>query len=231
MSKLLYLGGAKGVGKTFTILGLLELAHKSFVAFKAIQTGAVLMNAKDQQTESELYAVSSPFHQTCLNPYQFNEALSPVFAGLRDGICPKLQVITTQLQHLQSQFKTVLIESSAALCSPLTQDITELEWLKTLEARIIWVCGIGEHWLNGALMELHILEKEGLMPSLIILTNPNKTHDANLIHYCWQTLQERIDSPILGVIRHISSGLKNPKAVATLLNEQISNDLKKHLFF
>ena len=234
MSKLLYVGGPQGVGKTFIILGLLELCQtqKSFAGFKAIQTGALALGAKEYQAESELFhhAISSNIHQTCFNPYQFHESLPPVFAGLRDGINPKLEVITKHLNRLQSEFDTVLIESSAALCSPLIENMTELQWLKTLETQIIWICGIGEHFLNMALMELHILQNEGLLPDVVILTNPTKTHDSNLIHYCWNTLQEKIECPVLAVIRSISSGLKNPQAVASLLSEQLSEDLKNYLF-
>ena len=228
MSKLLYLGGSKGVGKTWVILGLLELfqTDKSVAAFKAIQTASVAMSAKEHPAESELFhhAISSKIHQTCFNPYQFHEPLPPVFAGLRDGITPKLEVMTRYLNRLKSQFDTVLIESAASLCSPLTEDTTELEWLKTLETQIIWICGVGEAFLNMALMEWYILQSEGLLPDMVILTNPIQTHDPNLIHYCWNTLQEKIECPVLGVIR---SGLKNPQAVATLLNEQIPDSLKK----
>ncbi len=161
-------GTDTGVGKT-TVTGLLT-AHldqlgANFRALKPFCSG----ERTDAVLLYELQHGRVPLEQ--INPFYFEEPLSPWTAARRAGKSITLEQTLTYLCKQAGTCDLLLIEGAGGLLSPLGEGFNAADLIAGLDAEVILVAANRLGVLNHTLLTLEAMEKRGLRRGIVVLAD------------------------------------------------------------
>lgn len=192
-------GTDTGVGKTTVSCALLRTfaaQGKKAVGMKPVVAGSE--NSRWYDVEQLIAASNIRADREYVNPYAFHPPISPHIAALQAGIEIDLAMIQHAYQSLSSQADIVIVEGAGGFLVPLNARKTGADLARALNLPVILVVGMRLGCLNHALLTAQAIHVCGL---------PFAGWVANCIDPQMQvpqeniaTLEQQLDSPLLGVI-------------------------------
>lgn len=200
-------GTDTGVGKTWATVALMQYFKKqgkTVVGMKPIASGCELIDGILKNEDALLlqkYASINLSYQH-VNSYSFFPPVSPHLAA--DNQKVKLNKVIENFERLKSLADVVLVEGVGGWLVPLNNDGEDVEDLaKKLNLPIIMVVGIRLGCINHARLTYQAIKASGLKCAgwlaMCVEKDMLKT-EANI-----QTIKERIDAPLLGVLPYFES--------------------------
>lgn len=195
-------GTDTGVGKTLISCALLygfAAQGKSVVGMKPVAAGC---DADELNEDVKLLRAASNILASLgqINPYSFQHPVAPHIAARTAGVNINFDRILESYKELTSQAEVVIVEGAGGFQIPLnnTQDSADL--VAALALPVILVVGMRLGCLNHALLTMRAiqdceLECAGWVANVV--DADMAALDENI-----QALQQRIDAPLLGIVRH-----------------------------
>ncbi len=131
-----------------------------------------------------------------VNPYAFELPASPHIASRQVGVTVRFEKILDAFQQLQNQSDIVLIEGVGGWEVPLNSEQTVAELALAFGFPVILVVGLRLGCLNHAILSYKAIIRTGLICAGWIGNRIDP--DFAFIEENIQTLQQKIDAPMLG---------------------------------
>ncbi len=193
-------GTDTGVGKTLVSCALLHAfaaQGKRVVGFKPVAAGC----DDDDHNEDAIQlraasTVSATYGQ--INPYCFPHPIAPHLSARHAGSRIDFSRIFASYDELTGQSDEVIVEGVGGFCVPLNEKQDSVDLTKQLDIPVIVVVGMRLGCLNHALLTLRAIadaqiECAGWIANVLDADMPALKENID-------TLRERIQAPLLGVI-------------------------------
>lgn len=155
------------IGKTFVsslLIKILVEEDLKVVGMKPIASGAMTVDGvlKNEDALSLIEASNIEADYKVINPYVFEEAISPHLAAEQAGIEISLEKIKKDFDHLQKLSDVVVVEAVGGWYAPLSLDTTIADLAEVLKLPVILVVGLRLGCLNHSLLTMQALRQSGL---------------------------------------------------------------------
>jgi dethiobiotin synthetase len=202
-------GTDTGVGKTLVACGLLKAwsqAGHRVVGMKPVASGCRQAQSGLRSDDAEMLLAGSTVTVSYVevNPYAFAPAVAPHLAAQASGAEIELDRIQSVFNRLRQRAQIVIVEGVGGWHTPINNNETMAELVKALSIPVILVVGLRLGCLNHALLTVAAIQQAGLRlagwvansiePELLL-------REENI-----QTLKQRIDAPLIGVIPGLTMG-------------------------
>ncbi len=196
-------GTDTGVGKTLVTAALMQYFKdqgKSVAAMKPVASGAVW---KDNQLVNDdalllQQSASEKLQYDLVNPYVFEEPVSPNIAAKKSGVNICFDRISSNLKHLQDRFDVVIVEGVGGWLVPLglKKDISDLA--VALKLPVIVVVSIRLGCINQARLTFAAINKSGVPVAgwVANCVDPGMMAQQENI----ETINELVSAPLLSVL-------------------------------
>lgn len=209
-------GTDTGVGKTLVSCALLHAfaaQGKRVAGFKPVAAGC---DDDDRNGDAILLRAASSIQATYgqVNPYCFPHAIAPHIAARHAGARIDFKRILASYRELAGQTDEVIAEGAGGFCVPLNEKQDSADLAREMHLPVILVVGMRLGCINHALLTLRAiadyqLECAGWVANVLDDGMPAMQENIS-------ALQERITSPLLGVIPHMAE--PDAKVVAQYLD-------------
>ena len=202
------IGGLENSGKTSLICSLLQIARQkghNFAGFKPFDIGLLKRNALEQKSDGELICqnMSGEPMETLISPYMAHEEFPVEMSFRRDGIRIDPGFIKERVKILAGLYDRVLIELMPSLFTPLSEKMTQGDWIKETGNRIIWLINTRQDQFNQNLAEIQRLKDLGFTFQLVF-NNTSKIRNQDLVFYIWEKVEKFADQEAEGMIPYIN---------------------------
>lgn len=214
-------GTDTGVGKTLIAAALLRglrergerVAGMKPVASGCRETPNGIVNDDALALIAE---ASQPAPYRIVNPYAFVPAIAPHVAAVEAGTRIDLRELERAYRILAGLADVVVIEGAGGWLTPLDERHALADFVKRVKADVILVVGLRLGCLNHALLTAQAVERSGLELAGWVANgiDPHFERASDNIH----ALQERLKSPLLGIVPH------NPASNAAAAAEHLNLD-------
>lgn len=193
-------GTDTGVGKTLVSCGLLHAfaaQGKRVVGFKPVAAGCDDDYHNDDAKQlRDASTVRASYGQ--INPYCFPHPIAPHLSARHAGSRIDFSRIFASYDELAGQSDEVIVEGVGGFCVPLNEKQDSVDLTKQLDIPVILVVGMRLGCLNHALLTLRVIadaqiECAGWIANVLDADMPALQENID-------TLRERIQAPLLGVI-------------------------------
>lgn len=198
-------GTDTGIGKTLIACALLRgLAGAGLrvVGMKPIAAGAtrrkgVWINEDVEQLRAASN-VEAPLGT--MNPYCFVPPVAPHLAALEAGTLIRMSVLSRHYALLAARADVVVVEGVGGLLVPLGPRLSAAVIPERLNLPVVLVVGMRLGCLNHALLTLEAVRMRGLRLAGWVANaiDPSMARRKENL----ETLLQRIDAPLLGVVKH-----------------------------
>ncbi|MCG8335745.1 MAG: dethiobiotin synthase [Proteobacteria bacterium] len=197
-------GGLESSGKTSLICSLLKMAEangNSCAGFKPFDKGLLKRNAADQQGDGEKFCglMKNEPMETLVSPYCAHEDYPLEMSFRRDGIGISWNIIKERIAILDETYDKTYIELPSSLLSPVTEESMIIDWLKELQAPIIWMIHPLQDQFYRNLYETKLLKDSGLDYTLVF-NNASQITDQDLLFYTWEKIESFAGQEAAGMI-------------------------------
>ncbi len=183
MTKAYFITGTDtGVGKTFVTAAIaraLRARGKRVGVMKPIESGCAKESGqlvpKDAIAIREAAASTAPLDK--INPYRFEEPISPHLAARISGETIELDSIKKIYEELASGVDVMLVEGAGGLLAPITDRLTMADLAKELKLPMVVVAASKLGVLNHTLLTVHYAESMDIFIKGIIVNHPIKSPD------------------------------------------------------
>ncbi|POZ52475.1 dethiobiotin synthase [Methylovulum psychrotolerans] len=189
------------VGKTWATVTLMHYFRqqgRTVAAMKPVASGCVWQDGQWQNADALLlqHHASSPLPYPLINPYAYEEPVSPHLAGVANPA--QMETIISRFQTLQSHADRVLVEGAGGWYAPINaeHDISDLAFVLGLP--VILVVAIRLGCINHAKLSHQAITLSGLPCAgwLAVCNDATmRQREANIA-----TLAAALPSPLLGVL-------------------------------
>lgn len=201
MSAYFITGTDTGVGKTWAVLTLMQIAKaqgKKVCGMKPIasgchKTGLGLCNS---DALSILRGSSQPLNYHTVNPYAFAEDIAPHIAAGRAGACIDINRIAKEFAILKQNAELIFVEGIGGWCVPLSHDLMLADMVKHLRLPVILVVGMRLGCINHTLSTVRAIQADGVRLQGWISNQLSMGYDG--YHETLDILQKKITAPLLG---------------------------------
>ncbi len=152
-----------GVGKTYTTLKLMDLAHKSGLkpgVIKPIETGVV----GSPEDGSKLFAKCQElnpglkrFSITDIVPYRFNLPAAPYVAKKDTSI--RVDTIVEKIEQIENCCDILFIEGAGGLMVPIEKDFFMIDLIEACDAKALLVTSSKLGSINDTLLSMETLQR------------------------------------------------------------------------
>jgi len=228
MSGFFVTGTDTEIGKTFVsslLIRVLAEEDLRVVGMKPIASGAKIVDGvlKNEDALSLMEASNVITKYNEINPYVFEEAVSPHIAAEKAGVEIEIEQIKNNFEQLKNKSDVVVIEGVGGWLAPLSYETTVSDLAKTLSQPIILVVGLRLGCLSHALLTAEAIRQSGLPIAGWIANHVKK--DFSYVEKNISTLKHVLhDFPFLGSIPFQTS-LKNNKQQHHLNKQLLINSL------
>lgn len=195
-------------GKTVITLGLMRVLQSAGlsvngmkpVAAGAVRTAAGLINEDAQRIQRQC---SIQMEYGLINPYIFEPPIAPHLAARGSGVRIDIRVIVDCYLKLAQSVDRVLVEGVGGWMVLLGDSTLLPDLALALDLPVIIVVGMRLGCINHSLLTLNAINASGcrLAGWVANSVDPQMAEfDGNL-----QTLQQRIEAPLLGVVPFLQS--------------------------
>jgi len=195
-------GTDTGVGKTLVSAALMHYFKKqgkSVAAMKPVASGAIWKNSQLVNDDALLLqqSASEKLQYESVNPYVFEEPVSPHIAAKNDGKIICFDKILKNLNQLQQSFDIVIVEGVGGWLVPLGPKIDISDLAKTLKLPVIVVVAIRLGCINHARLTFAAINKAGVTVAgwVANCVDPGMAAQQENI----QTIKELIAAPLLSI--------------------------------
>jgi dethiobiotin synthetase len=215
-------GTDTGVGKTLVSCALLHAfaaQGKRVVGFKPVAAGCDEDDHNDDANELRAAStVRATYGQ--INPYCFPHPIAPHLSARHAGSRIDFSRIFASFDELAGQSDEVIVEGVGGFCVPLNEKQDSVDLVKQLDIPVILVVGMRLGCLNHALLTMRAIAEAQIQCAGWIAN----VLDADMLalQENIDTLRERIQAPLLGVISFQSQ----PDACEAATHLDISTLLK-----
>lgn len=209
-------GTDTGVGKTLVSCALLHAfaaQGKRVVGFKPVAAGC---DDDDHNDDANRLRAASTVRATYgqINPYCFPHPIAPHLSARHAGSRIDFSRIFASFDELAGQSDEVIVEGVGGFCVPLNEKQDSVDLVKQLDIPVILVVGMRLGCLNHALLTMRAIaeaqiECAGWVANVLDADMPALQENID-------TLRERIQAPLLGVIPFQSQS--DARAAATHLD-------------
>jgi dethiobiotin synthetase len=193
-------GTDTGVGKTLVSCALLHAfaaQGKRVVGFKPVAAGC---DDDDHNDDAKQLRAASTVRATYgqINPYCFPHPIAPHLSARHAGSRIDFSRIFASFDELAGQSDEVIVEGVGGFCVPLNEKQDSVDLVKQLDIPVILVVGMRLGCLNHALLTMRAIaeaqiECAGWAANVLDADMPALQENID-------TLRERIQAPLLGVI-------------------------------
>jgi len=219
------------VGKTLVICALIhafQKQNKNIIAIKPIAAGCERVDGllKNSDALEIIQALDASHSQKnhpyeLINPISLQSAVAPHIAATEDGISLSVKSLQRSCNLPQFNQDYILVEGAGGWLVPLNETETMADFVVAESLDVILVIGMKLGCINHALLTIENIESRGLKLSGWVANCVDKEMmvlDDNI-----QTLCERIDSPLLGIIPFLIEGdNSDEKKRATLASTYVN---------
>jgi dethiobiotin synthetase len=168
MHKTIFITGTDtGVGKTFVTTKLLKKYANmgySTLGLKPISSGydEVSKMNDDAIKLMEASSIKLPYHE--VNPFAFQEPISPNIAAQKEKILLNVSVVANKIREIQRLHNAdiTIIEGVGGWRVPLNETENMSDLVKALDLPVILVVGIKLGCLNHAILTYEALKSDGV---------------------------------------------------------------------
>lgn len=189
------------VGKTWATLALMHFFQQhglTVLGMKPVAAGAQWQEGYLKNADALLLQAHSslPVAYPLINPYVYEQPISPHLAGINNPV--DVQKIVVCYQQLKAQAECVLVEGAGGWWSPINQQQAIADLAQVLALPVIIVVPIRLGCINQALLTYHAVKSSGLECVGWIAQCNDVTMQA--VQENIQSIQERVDTPLLGCL-------------------------------
>lgn len=225
MTKAVFIAGTDtGVGKTLVAGGIAAALKSRGVdvgVMKPVESGCPLVNGRLVAQDAAFLKkmAGSEDEMELINPYAFEEPLTPALAAERAGVETDLRRIRSCFETLARRHEVVLVEGAGGLLSPLWKDLPMAGLAGELGLPLVLVCRAGLGTINHTLLSLYYARKQGIRVIGVVMnhTAPEQGLAESLNP---ESVRRWGKAPVLGVVPFVSflSGESIRKAVEQSLD-------------
>ncbi len=169
-------GTGTGIGKSHVAVALLMAmrVHARVVGWKPVESGVVGSEGAD---EARLRAAGSVAGPPTL---RLRQPLSPHLAARRENIVLDARAFADTAAQLATTHDAVVVEVAGGLFSPLTDEMTNATWLRTLKnmPRIVLVAPDRLGVLHDTYATVRAAAAEGLTIDTVVLSAPETADES-----------------------------------------------------
>ena len=202
MKRFFITGTDTDCGKTYTtceLLLYLKKRGKRAIGIKPVASGCVLQDLHWVSEDARALEQQSAFMVERTLPWRFKEPVSPHLAAKAEGVLVTTKSIAEYCADAEAVSPDYLfIEGAGGLMAPLNSKDTWLDFLIENQIPVILVVGMRLGCLNHALLTELALATYGITCAGWIANALDK--DMLLLKENRETLQEKMRSPLLGII-------------------------------
>lgn len=202
-------GTDTGVGKTWVTLGLMEYKKRqgyTVAGMKPVASGAkryskALRNDDAVKIQRQC-SIELPYGT--VNPYVFEQPVSPHIAASLAGVVINLEEIQKICQDIREQADCVFVEGVGGWNVPLSREFTVSDLAKLLDIPVILVVGLRLGCLNHASLTYEAIKSSGAVCSGWVANQVDSEYlyiDENIA-----TLKEKFSAPLLGFVPFLQEG-------------------------
>ncbi len=214
-------GTDTGVGKTLIAAALLRGLRERgerVAGMKPVASGC--RETPDGIVNDDALALiaeaSEPAPYRIVNPYAFVPAIAPHVAAVEAGTRIDLRELERAYRILAGLADVVVIEGAGGWLTPLDERHALADFVKKVKADVILVVGLRLGCLNHALLTAQAVERAGLKLAAWVANGIDPLFERASDNI--RALQERLKSPLLGVVPH------NPASKAAAAAEYLNLD-------
>ncbi len=203
MSGYFITGTDTGVGKTIVTLAVMELLKRrgfEVAGMKPVASGcdASAAGLRNHDAMQIMQACSSGLPYSQVNPYAFEPAIAPHIAAARSGETISVAKIVSVYRDLEEAADRVVVEGVGGWQVPLGDETMLPDLARRLKLPVILVVGLRLGCINHALLTASAIKSSGLefVGWVANQLQPGLEATDDII----ETLQGRIDAPLLGVL-------------------------------
>jgi len=229
MSGLFITGTDTEIGKTFVSALLIKILAEqdlNVAGMKPVASGATMIDGvlKNDDALSLIEASNIEVDYKTVNPYVFEDAVSPHIAAEKAGVDIDLNEIKKHCDQLQNKSDVVVVEGVGGWYAPLSYHTTVSDLAETLELPIILVVGLRLGCLNHALLTAQAIRQSGLVIAGWVANHVEK--DFSAAEKNISTLKHFLnDFPFIGTVSYQTTNKNN--AVEYLIDsETLTNRLR-----
>lgn len=204
------------IGKTHATCALLAHATQAglrVVGLKPIAAGTD-PDGQNDDVRRLMLASNVALENRIVNPWLFDEPVSPHIAAHHAGIEITLPPITASFQSACSQADLVLVEGVGGIYAPLSDTLMQPDLIRALDIPVILVVGLRLGCLNHALLTAAALAKEGCRLAGWVGNHIDPDFQAQTDNIA--TLRQRLRAPCLGILPF--DPLATPSTLAAAVN-------------
>ena len=229
MSGFFITGTDTEIGKTFVSSLLIKFLAEdgvSVVGMKPIASGAKIIDGvlKNDDALSLIQASNVEVDYEMINPFIFEEAVSPHIAAEDAGVEIDLKKIKNHFNSLEKISDVVVVEGVGGWYAPLSSTTTVANLAEELQLPIILVVGLRLGCLNHAMLTAQVIRETGLPIAGWVANHVTKNFssaDKNIL-----TLKHALnDFPFLGSIP-FQTNINNEVSLQLINKERLTNRLR-----
>ncbi|TNF92906.1 MAG: dethiobiotin synthase [Gammaproteobacteria bacterium] len=215
MVKGLFIAGTDtGVGKTYVTCALLRQLGRdgvSVAGMKPVAAGCQIINGEPVNDDvlALLQASTIKPDQAFISPYRLAQACSPHLAAQAENVKIDPARIRTDFEKLAEIADFVIVEGTGGWMSPISDSETMQDIAIVLGLPVVLVVAIRLGCLNHSLLTVQSIKAAGLQMAGWVANYPDEGLPRDLP--VENTLNERLDSPFLGVVVHQESAEQSQK--------------------
>jgi dethiobiotin synthetase len=196
-------GTDTGVGKTLVSCALLHAIaaqDRRVAGFKPVAAGC---DENEQNEDALALCAASSVSLACeqINPYCFAPAIAPHLAADFSGMRIELSYILDAYRELAAQADEIVVEGAGGFLVPLNERQDSADLAQQLNLPVILVVGMRLGCLNHALLTMRAIAGSGLKCAGWVANVVEQGMPA--LQQNIDTLRERIDAPLLGVVPYM----------------------------
>ncbi len=196
-------GTDTGVGKTLISCALLHgfaAQGKRVAGLKPVAAGCDV-DGRNEDAEALRAASSMRLTYAQVNPYCLPYAIAPHLAARRAGVHIELKHILTSCQELAGRTEELIVEGAGGFLVPLNDRQTGADLAREMDLPVIVVVGMRLGCISHALLTVRAiaeyrLECAGWVANVLDENMPALQENI-------ESLRERIEAPLLGVVPHM----------------------------
>jgi len=209
MSRGIFVTGTDtGVGKTWVSAGLMATLQGQglrVLGMKPVAAGCA-RTADGLRNEDALLLQrqgSHPVDYTVINPYAFAPPVAPHLAAAQAGVHIEMERIARHYQTLAAEADAVVVEGAGGWLVPLNERESMADLAVALELEVVLVVGLRLGCINHALLTAEAIRSRGCQLAGWV-ANTLDLHMSKLPQNIL-TIQQRIDTPLLGLIPYMDA--------------------------
>ena len=195
-------------GKTLVTCALIEHIQKlnqSVMAVKPIAAGSELVDGQWVNDDALLMqqSLNYPVDYSLINPIALESAIAPHIAAAEQQLDYSVSDLSKLCQIDQFEADVVLVEGAGGWLVPLNASETLADFVSAEKLDVILVVGMKLGCINHALLSVQSILSNGLTLAGWVANSTGP--EMNRFQENVETLKQRIDAPLLGVIPYIES--------------------------